>query len=89
MSFQKSLNKRNLLAFAYFKSGRIDEARDELISLIDEHSSYMAYRQLIYLEKSQGNFQDARLWTDACLEQFPDNKKVKTILNNLITEGER
>lgn len=86
---RKSLNKRNLLAFAYLKSGRIDEARDELISLIDEQGSYMAYRQLIYLEKSQGNFQDARLWADACLEQFPNNLDVRhQLVSVAIEEGD-
>ena len=33
---QKALNTRNLLAFAYFKSNKIDEAREELLSLIEQ-----------------------------------------------------
>lgn len=41
---QNAQEKRNLLAFAYFKSGNLDEARKELTSLIEANSSYMAYR---------------------------------------------
>lgn len=69
----KSVNKRNLLAFAYFRAGMIDEARKELISLIEEHSSYYAYRQIVHLEKNEGNLEDAKLWAYDCLDRFPDN----------------
>lgn len=69
----KSVNKRNLLAFAYFRAGMIDEARNELISLIEEHSSYYAYRQIVHLEKNEGNLEDAKLWAYDCLDRFPDN----------------
>jgi len=72
-----SLNKRNLLAFAYYRAGRIEEARDELLSLIDERSSYTAYRQLILLEKCEGNFEDAKLWAYDCLDKFPDSIDVR------------
>lgn len=74
---KNSSNKRNLLAFAYFKSGQIESARDELLSLIEERGSYMAYRQLIYLEKCEGNFEDAKMWGTACLEQFPNDNSVR------------
>ena len=50
---QNSQEKRNLLAFAYFRDGRIDEARDELRALVKETSNYMAYRQLIHIEKKE------------------------------------
>ncbi len=69
----KSVNKRNLLAFAYFRAGMIDEARNELISLIEEHSSYYAYRQIVHLEKNEGDLEDAKLWAYDCLDRFPDN----------------
>lgn len=69
----KSVNKRNLLAFAYFRVGMIDEARNELISLIEEYSSYYAYRQIVHLEKNEGNLEDAKLWAYDCLDRFPDN----------------
>ena len=41
---QKAHQKINLLAFAYFKAGKINEAIDELIALIEESSNFMAYR---------------------------------------------
>ena len=74
---QKSINTRNLLAFAYFKAGRIEEARDELLSLIDEYTSYIAYRQLIYLEISEENLEDAKLWAYDCLDKFPDSIDIR------------
>lgn len=73
----KSLNKRNLLAFTYFKAGRIDEARDELISIIEQFNSYVAYRQLIYLEKKEGNLDDAKLWSYDGIERFPDSIAIR------------
>lgn len=83
---QHSLNKRNLLAFAYFKSGKIEEARDELMSLVEEYGSYMAYRQLVYLEKCQGNYEDAKLWATACLEQFPSDINIRYQLISVAIE---
>ena len=77
-------SKRNLLAFAYFRAGRINEARDELLSLIDENSSFMAYRQLIHLEKSEGNFEDARLWAEDCIDSFSSSTNVIAIRQQLI-----
>lgn len=82
---QNSQSKRNLLAFAYFKAGRIDEARDELLSLIDQNSSFIAYRQLIHLEKSEGNFEDARLWAEDCLDRFPSSTNVIAVRQQLIS----
>lgn len=74
---QKSQNTRNLLAFAYFKSGRIDEARDELMELIDANNSYLAYRQLIHLETNQGNYEDAKLWAYEVLDRFPESIEIR------------
>ena len=65
--------KRNLLAFAYFREGRIDEARDELMALIEETGSHMAYRQLVHIEKIEGNFEDAKLWAYEALDKFPNS----------------
>ena len=65
--------KRNLLAFAYFREGRIDEARDELMTLIEETGSHMAYRQLVHIEKTEGNFEDAKLWAYEALDKFPNS----------------
>lgn len=72
-----NLSKRNFLAFAYFKSGQIDEAREELISLIKETGNYIAYRQLIYLEKKQGNIDDAKIWAYECIDKFPQGTKTR------------
>lgn len=74
---QKSQGKRNLLAFAYFKAGRIDEAREELMKLAEETSSYMAYRQLIHIEKKEGNFEDAKLWAYEALDKFPNSIEIR------------
>ena len=65
--------KRNLLVFAYFRIGRIDEARDELMKLIEETGSHMAYRQLVHIEKTEGNFEDAKLWAYEALDKFPNS----------------
>lgn len=83
---QKSLNKRNLLAFAYFKAGRMEEARDELLSLIEQCSSYTAYRQLIHLEKCEGNFEDAKLWAYDCLDVFPNSVDIRNQLISIARE---
>ena len=74
---QKSQLKRNLLAFAYFKTGKIDEARDELSTLIQETNSFIAYRQLIHIEKSQQNFEDAKLWAYEALDKFPNSIEIR------------
>lgn len=74
---QKSQGKRNLLAFAYFRAGRIDEARDELMKLAEETSSYMAYRQLVHIEKNVGNLEDAKLWAYEALDKFPNSIEIR------------
>lgn len=62
-----------MLAFTYFKAGKIEEARDELLSIIEQSSSYVAYRELIYLEKNEGNLDDAKFWAYEAIERFPDS----------------
>ena len=74
---QNTQEKRNLLAFAYFRAGRIDEARDELMTLIEETNSYMAYRQLVHIEKTEGNFEDAKLWAYEALDKFPNSIEIR------------
>ena len=74
---QRAQSKRNLLAFAYFKAGKIDEARNELMALIEETSSFMAYRQLIHIEKTEGNFEDAKLWAYDAIDKFPDSVQIR------------
>lgn len=74
---QSSQGKRNLLAFAYFRAGRIDEARTELMALVEETSNYMAYRQLIYIEKEDKNFTEAKLWAYEALDKFPDSIDIR------------
>lgn len=65
--------KRNFIAFAYLKLGKIDEARAELVKLIEETDSFMAYRQLIYIEKLEGNIEDAKLLAYIAIDKFPNN----------------
>ena len=67
------VNKRNMLAFAYYKQGMVDEAEQELLDLIVQSNNVMAYRQLIYIEKSQGDFESAKLWAYEALESYPDS----------------
>ena len=74
---QNSQGKRNLLAFAYFRDGRIDEAREELMALVEETSNYMAYRQLIHIEKKEENFEDAKLWAYEALDKFPNSIDIR------------
>ena len=74
-----NLNQKNIFAFTLFKSGRVDEAREYLMDLIDESKSYTAFRQLIYLEKSEGNYEDAKIWALEADEQFPNNLGIKEV----------
>lgn len=74
---QKAQEKRNLLAFAYFQAGRINEAREELMSLAEDTSSYMAYRQLVHIEKKEHNFEDAKLWAYEALDKFPNSIPIR------------
>lgn len=82
----KSLDIKNLLAFAYFKAGRIEEARDELFSLVDEYNSHTAYRQLVHLEKSQGNLRDAKDWAYEGIANFPDSISLRENLISIARE---
>ncbi len=74
---QKAQGKRNLLAFAYFKSGRISEAIEELEKLIEETGNYTAYRQLVHIEKNMKNLDDAKLWAYEALDKFPDSIEIR------------
>lgn len=74
---QKAHQKINLLAFAYFKAGKINEAIDELIALIEESSNFMAYRQLVHIEKETGNLEDAKLWAYEALDKFPNSIEIR------------
>lgn len=71
------LEKRNLLAFAYFKAGKTEEAKEELNALIKEKCSYVAYRQMVYLEKVQGNFEQAKLVAYKALKDFPNSREIR------------
>lgn len=83
---QDSQIKRNLLAFAYFKTGKVNEARNELMSLIQENNNYMSYRQLVYIEKKEGNFKDAKLWAYEALDNFPNNIEIREQLIRIAKE---
>lgn len=83
---QKEQTIRNLLAFAYFKAGRMDEARDELNALIDEYSNYIAYRQLVHLEKVEGNLDDAKIWAYDAIEKFPYDIRIREQLISIARE---
>ena len=72
-----NLNERNILAFAYFKAGRIDEARKELVSIIKKYGSHIAYRQLIHLEEQCNNLDDARLWAYEGITYFPKSIQIR------------
>ena len=74
-----TINKKNIFAFTLYRSGRIDEAREYLEGLILEHKSYTAFRQMIHLEKQEGNLEDAKLWTLEALEVFPGNIGIKEV----------
>lgn len=74
---QKAQDKRNLLAFAYYKAGKVDEARNELMKLIEETNSHIAYRQLIHIEKENGNFEEAKLWAYEALDRFSKSIQIR------------
>lgn len=67
------LNKRNFLAYTYFSAGDIESAKKELEALITEYQSMVAYQQMIYIEKAQGNLEDAKFWAYEAMEHHPDN----------------
>lgn len=74
---QQARDKRNLLAFTYFKAGMIGEAENELTSLIQETDSFISYRLLIHIEKSERNFEDAKLWAYEALDKFPNSIEIR------------
>lgn len=77
MILTKLANKRNLLAYAYYNAGLIDKSRKELLSLINKESNHTAFRQIIHLEKAQGNIDDAKIWAYEGIERFPKDIKLR------------
>lgn len=75
--FARLLNKKNLLAFAYFNAGLIEKSREELIMLIKNEVSSTAYKQMVRLEKSQGNLDDAKLWAYEGIDRFPNDIRLR------------
>ncbi len=67
------VNKRNMLAFAYYKQGMVDEAEQELLDLIVQSNNAMAYRQLIHIEKSKGDYESANFWANEAIKAHPDS----------------
>ena len=86
IALEKSTKKRNLLAFAYFKAGKIEAARDELEKLINENNNYISYRQLIHIEKQENNLDDAKLWAYEALEKFPESIEIREQLISIAKE---
>ena len=86
IALEKSTKKRNLLAFAYLKAGKIEEARDELEKLINENNNYISYRQLIHIEKQENNLDDAKLWAYEALEKFPESIEIREQLISIAKE---
>ena len=74
---QKAQDKRNILSFSYYKAGLLDEARNVLMKLIEETHSHIAYRQLILIEKENGNFEEAKLWAYEALDRFPKSIQIR------------
>lgn len=74
-----TINKKNIFAFTLYRTGRIEEARDYLENLVSTTKSYTAFRQLIYLEKQEGNLEDAKIWALEAEEQFPNNMGLKEV----------
>ena len=83
-----SINERNLLAYTHFNMGRVDEAKKELEEIIKKYESYMAYRQLIYIEHMEGNLDNAKLWAYECLDRFPKNTGIVKCVEDLEKEKE-
>lgn len=71
------INKRNLLAFAYFKAGETKKARNELTDIINKYNSCVSYRQLVHLEKANNNLEDAKLWAEYGVEYFPEDLNLR------------
>ena len=47
------------------------------MSLLRETTDYMAYRQLVHIEKKEENFEDAKLWAYEALDKFPDSIDIR------------
>lgn len=46
----------------------------------------MSYRQLVYIEKKEGNLKDAKLWADMALDSFPDSIEIREQLIRIAKE---
>jgi len=83
------MNKRNFLAYTYFSAGYTEEAKQELEKLISEYQSILAYQQMIYIERKQGNLDDARFWAYEGIDNHPQNANVmKQLISILEKTGE-
>ena len=47
------------------------------MKLIEETNSHIAYRQLIHIEKENGNFEEAKLWAYEALDRFPKSIQIR------------
>lgn len=83
---KNALNKRNLIAFTYYKAGMIEESRKELMTLIEQFNSYTAYRQMIHLEKVEGNLEDAKIWAYEGIENYPNSINFREELISIAKE---
>ena len=78
--------QRNLLAFAYFMAGDVDKAREELLKIVSESDDFTAYRQMIYIEKTENNIDEAKLWAYEALDKFPESIKIREQLISIAKE---
>lgn len=56
------------------------------MALAGESSSYMAYRQLVHIEKKVGNLEDAKLWAYEALDKFPNSIEIREQLISIARE---
>ena len=64
---------------AYYKK-IIDKYKKEIASNpqdFQEKRNFMAYRQLIYIEKLEGNIEDAKSWAYIAIDKFPNDIEVR------------
>ena len=82
----KDYTHRNLLAFAYFMSGDVDKAREELLKIVNEADNFTAYRQMVHIEKTENNMDEAKLWAYEALDKFPESIKIREQLISIAKE---
>lgn len=71
------INLRNLLAYAYYCAGKNELAKEVLLDNMTESGSFKAYQLMILIEKSEGNFDDAKGWAKDALEKFPNSIQIR------------